>query len=279
MGDFYKTGLSLLPVISLTVTPAPSYGGQKPLKEKENPQLIGKRDINKGQLNFYSLEKEVATGRRMAAEIDRHSKLLDDPAVIEIVNRITQNIVINSDIKIPVTVKVIDSSDINAFALPGGFLYVNRGLIEAADNEAELAGVIAIACLFILMSIIAAPVCAGDKEDKEKIDRLSARIEEVKTEMIMLDHRMQSLRDAINKAGGEQRGLIRQIIRNTSAIRRGQLTVSTNGKDAATQIAWIGERITAANEKLERLSEQFAALAEILKDIPKQPAFAQITPD
>jgi predicted Zn-dependent protease len=143
MGDFYKTGLSLLLVFSLTVTPALGYGGQKPLNEKENPQLIGKRDINKGQLNFYSLEKEVATGRRMASEIDRYSKLLDDSTVLELVNRITQNIVINSDIKIPVTVKVIDSSDINAFALPGGFLYVNRGLIEATDNEAELAGVIA----------------------------------------------------------------------------------------------------------------------------------------
>jgi predicted Zn-dependent protease len=143
MGDYYQTGLSLLLAFSLTVTPALGDGGQKPLKEKENPQLIGKRDINKGQLNFYSLEKEVAVGRRMAAEMDRYSKPFDDPVVLELVNRVTQNIVNNSDIKIPVTVKVIDSSDINAFALPGGFLYVNRGLIEAADNEAELAGVIA----------------------------------------------------------------------------------------------------------------------------------------
>jgi predicted Zn-dependent protease len=143
MCDFYRTGLSLLLVFSLTVMPALGYDGQKPLREKENPQLIGKRDINKGQLNFYSLEKEVAIGRRMAAEMNRYSKLLDDSVVLELVNRIAQNIVINSDIKIPVTVKVVDSSDINAFALPGGFLYVNRGLIEAADNEAELAGVIA----------------------------------------------------------------------------------------------------------------------------------------
>src|SRR5262245_40909485 len=79
----------------------------------------------------------------MAAEMDRRSKLVADPILLEFVNRITQNIVINSDVKVPVTVKVIDSSEINAFALPGGFLYVNRGLIEAADNEAELAGVIA----------------------------------------------------------------------------------------------------------------------------------------
>jgi OmpA family/Peptidase family M48 len=130
--------LSLLLVFPLTVMPALGYDGQKPLREKENPQLIGKRDINKGQLNFYSLEKEVAIGRRMAAEMNRYSKLLDDSVVLELVNRVAQNIVINSDIKIPVTVKVVDSSDINAFALPGGFLYVNRGLIEAADNEADL---------------------------------------------------------------------------------------------------------------------------------------------
>lgn len=135
--------LSLALAFSLVVMPVDAYDGQKPLKEKENPLLIGKRDINKGQINFYSLEKEVAMGRQMAAEVNRYSKLVDDPIVLELVNRVTQNIVINSDIKVPVTVKVIDSPEINAFALPGGFLYVNRGLIEAADNEAELAGVIA----------------------------------------------------------------------------------------------------------------------------------------
>jgi predicted Zn-dependent protease len=139
-----KQLLPLLLAFSLAVAPAlASDDEEKPLKEKENPQLIGKRDINKGQLNFYSLEKEVAIGRQMAAEVDRHARLVDDPVILEFVNRVTQNIVINSDIKVPVTVKVIDSSDINAFALPGGFLYVNRGLIEAAENEAELAGVIA----------------------------------------------------------------------------------------------------------------------------------------
>ncbi len=79
----------------------------------------------------------------MAAEVDRHSKFVADPIIFEFLNRVTQNIVINSDVKVTVKVKVIDSSDINAFTLPGGFLYVNRGLIEAADNEAELAGAIA----------------------------------------------------------------------------------------------------------------------------------------
>jgi tol-pal system protein YbgF len=135
-----------------------------------------------------------------------------------------------------------------------------------------------IACLLILMSSVAAPVCAGDKEDKEKLDRLWTQIEDMKPEMITLEQQVQSLRDAINKAGGEQCSLIRQIIRNTSAIRRGQLTVSTNSNDATTQIASIGERITETNERLERLSEQFAALKKLIEDIPKQPAFAQITP-
>lgn len=113
------------------------------LNDKDNPLLIGKRDINKGQMNFYSIEKEVALGRQMALEVDRESKLITDPAVVEFVNRITQNLVLNSDAKLPFTVKVVDSDEVNAFALPGGFLYVNRGLLEAADNEAEVAGVMA----------------------------------------------------------------------------------------------------------------------------------------
>ncbi len=113
------------------------------LDDKDNPLLIGKRDLNKGSINFYSLEKEVALGRQLALEVDQQSKLMTDPFINEFVNRITQNLVLNSDAKVPFTVKVLDSEEVNAFALPGGFLYVNRGLIEAADNEAEIAGVMA----------------------------------------------------------------------------------------------------------------------------------------
>ncbi|MCI0336185.1 MAG: M48 family metallopeptidase [Acidobacteria bacterium] len=114
----------------------------KPLDTKNDPQLIGKRDINKGQLAFYGLDREVALGRQLAREVDRSSKFVTDPAVTEYVNRIAQNLVLHSDAKVPFTIKVIDSNDVNAFALPGGFLYVNRGLLEAADNEAEVAGVL-----------------------------------------------------------------------------------------------------------------------------------------
>jgi predicted Zn-dependent protease len=116
---------------------------QKPLEDKHNPQLIGKRDINKGQLDFYSLDKEIALGRQLAAETDRSLQFVSDPIITEYVNRVGQNIVLHSDSKIPFTIKVVDSPDVNAFALPGGNLYVNRGLIEAAENEAELAGVMA----------------------------------------------------------------------------------------------------------------------------------------
>ena len=115
----------------------------KSLDDKNNPALIGKRDINKGSIQFYSIEREVAIGRQLAAEVDRSSKIINDPLVSEYVNRIAQNVVLHSDSKVPFTIKVIDSQEVNAFALPGGFLYVNRGLIEAADNEAEVAGVVA----------------------------------------------------------------------------------------------------------------------------------------
>jgi predicted Zn-dependent protease len=113
------------------------------LKDKENPLMIGKRDINKGTIDFYSLEKEAAIGRQLAAEIDSQSKFITDPLVTEYVNRVGQNIVLRSDAKIPFTIKVLDSPDVNAFALPGGFLYVNSGAILAAESEAEIAGVMA----------------------------------------------------------------------------------------------------------------------------------------
>jgi predicted Zn-dependent protease len=142
---YRQIGATLL-ICALAALPTLGQTAAKPkskLNDKENPLLIGKRDINKGQMNFYSLEKEVALGRQLALEVDRESKLINDPVILEFVNRITQNIVLNSDAKIPFNVKVIDSDDVNAFALPGGHLYVNRGLIEAADNEAEIAGVMA----------------------------------------------------------------------------------------------------------------------------------------
>src|SRR5215831_2148925 len=117
-------------------------------KDKKKPKNadvdnIGSRNINKGSINFISLDKEIAMGRQLAAEVERQVKLIDDPTVTEYVNRVGQNIVRNSDSQVPFTIKVIDSDEINAFALPGGFFYVNSGLILAADEEAELAGVMA----------------------------------------------------------------------------------------------------------------------------------------
>jgi predicted Zn-dependent protease len=127
--------------------PEPSKTDQakkiEPLKEKENPLLIGKRDINKGSMDFFSLEKEAQMGRQVAAEIDSQARFITDPVITEYVNRVGQNIALRSDAKIPFTIKVIESEDVNAFALPGGFLYVNSGLLLAADNEAEIAGVMA----------------------------------------------------------------------------------------------------------------------------------------
>ncbi len=132
--------------------PAPAAQQQtpQPVQQQEQPKVkagseqdvnsIGDRSIGKG-LDMYSLESEIAMGKEAAQEIERTSKLVDDPIVVEYVNRVGQNLVRNSDAKVPFTIKVIDSDEINAFALPGGFFYVNSGLILAADTEAELAGV------------------------------------------------------------------------------------------------------------------------------------------
>ena len=118
---------------------------KKPLSTGEDPNMIGKRNINKGLWGKIAAgtESEVKMGRQLAAQVDKEAKFIDDPIITEYVNRVGQNIVLHSDAKVPFTIKVIDSDEVNAFALPGGFFYVNKGLILAADNEAELAGVMA----------------------------------------------------------------------------------------------------------------------------------------
>ena len=113
-----------------------------PKNSKEDVEAIGNRNVGKG-VNLYSLEREIGLGKQLAQEVERSSKLIDDPVVTEYVNRVGQNLVRNSDARVPFTIKVIDSDEINAFALPGGFFYVNSGLILHAQDESELAGVMA----------------------------------------------------------------------------------------------------------------------------------------
>ena len=113
-----------------------------PKNSKEDVEAIGNRSVGKG-INLYSLEREIALGKGLAQEVERSSKLIDDPVVTEYVNRVGQNLVRNSDARVPFTIKVIDSDEVNAFALPGGFFYVNSGLILRAQEESELAGVMA----------------------------------------------------------------------------------------------------------------------------------------
>ena len=123
-----------------------------PIPQQDNPKVkpgskadvdaIGNRGVGKG-INFYSVEREIALGKSLAQQVERSSRIVDDPVVSEYVNRVGQNLVRNSDAKVPFTIKVIDSDVVNAFALPGGFFYVDSGLILRADSESELAGVMA----------------------------------------------------------------------------------------------------------------------------------------
>jgi len=125
-------------LVTSTLVVSPAFAGDK----KKDPDEIGNRDVGKG-MNFYSIEKEIALGKQMAQEVERQAKIVDDPIVAEYVNRVGQNLVRNSDAKVPFTIKVIDSEEINAFALPGGFFFVNTGIVQNAANEAEMAGVMA----------------------------------------------------------------------------------------------------------------------------------------
>ena len=120
----------------------------KTLSTNEDPGMIGKRNINGGADKIFgwlggSQEKEMAIGRQLALEVEQQAKMVEDEMVTEYINRVGQNIVLHSDAKIPFTIKVIDSDEVNAFALPGGFFFVNKGLILGADNESELAGAMA----------------------------------------------------------------------------------------------------------------------------------------
>jgi len=131
---------------------APKKAADQPIAQKDNPDVkpgseadvnaIGNRSVGKG-LDFYSLEHEIALGKQLAQEVDKSAKFINDPVVNEYVNRVGQNLVRNSDARVPFTIKVIDSDVVNAFALPGGFFYVDSGLILHADEESELAGVMA----------------------------------------------------------------------------------------------------------------------------------------
>jgi beta-barrel assembly-enhancing protease len=120
----------------------------RPVKSRHDGSIrdidaVGNRNVGcgRGVGNWFSIEKQIAMGRSYSEQVEAASKMISDPEVTEYINRLGQNIVRNSDSEVPFTIKVVDSDEVNAFALPGGFFYVDSGLILAADNEAELAGV------------------------------------------------------------------------------------------------------------------------------------------
>jgi len=134
-----------------SIDPAPAVQSSRPqgvasagnpLPSKYDVSQIGHRDVGSG-LDFYSIDREIALGQQLSNEVEQSARLVIDPIINEYINRIGQNLVRNSDARVPFTIKVLDTDEVNAFALPGGFFYVNSGLILAADDEAELAGVMA----------------------------------------------------------------------------------------------------------------------------------------
>jgi beta-barrel assembly-enhancing protease len=137
-----KAGHAAL-LLSVLACSAPASAQDKAAQNKKDDiNQIGNRDVGKG-VNFYSLEKEMALGKQLAQEVQRQAKIVDDPLVSEYVNRVGQNLVRNSDAKVPFTFQVIENEVPNAFALPGGYVFVNTGLIEVAEEEDELAGAMA----------------------------------------------------------------------------------------------------------------------------------------
>ena len=129
-----------LVILALCLGGTPLLSAQS--KNEYDLKDIGHRGVGKG-LDFYSLEKEIALGKQLSQQVLSTSRIVKDPVINEYVNRLTQNLVRHSDAHVPFTVHVVESPEINAFALPGGYFFVNTGLILAADNESQLAGVMA----------------------------------------------------------------------------------------------------------------------------------------
>jgi predicted Zn-dependent protease len=127
-------------ILSIVLAAGASAADQK--NKKDDPNQIGDRDVGKC-LNFYSIDKEMALGKQLADEVGRESKIDDDPVLSEYVNRVGQNLARNSDAKVPFIFRVIDGDEMNAFALPGGYVFVYTGLIKLSSEEDEFAGALA----------------------------------------------------------------------------------------------------------------------------------------
>lgn len=129
-------------ILAAALAAAIAHAGDKKKDQKDDPNQIGNRNVSQG-INFYSLEKEMALGKQLAEEVQRQARIVDDPLISEYVNRVGQNLVRNSDAKVPFTFKVIEGEALNAFALPGGYVFVYTGLLKLADEEDEFAGAVA----------------------------------------------------------------------------------------------------------------------------------------
>ena len=139
-----------------------------------------------------------------------------------------------------------------------------------------------ITSVILFLTFVSLPLHAGSSSEndlREKLDRMATQLEELKTETIMLGEQVESLREIINRIGGEQSTLIIQMRDNISAIGRAQSSISTNSRDASRQLSDMGERITVANEQIEQFSEEFTRLQKLIEETPGQPALAQVTPE
>jgi predicted Zn-dependent protease len=131
-----------VPTAFLALSLVTAVWAQAPKNKKDDPDQIGSRDVGKG-INIYSIEREMALGKQLAEEVTRQAKLMEDPLISEYVNRICQNLARSSDAKVPITCQMIEGDTPNAFALPGGFIFVYTGLLKLADEEDEMAAAIA----------------------------------------------------------------------------------------------------------------------------------------
>ena len=134
---------SLIAVLLSVALPLFAADSKKPTDKKKDPEEIGDRNVSGRFNNFYSIEKELALGKQLSIEVRRQARVIEDPIVAEYINRLGQTLARNSDVTFPVSFTLVESDEINAFTLPGGYVFINTGMFKLSDNEAELASVLA----------------------------------------------------------------------------------------------------------------------------------------
>jgi tol-pal system protein YbgF len=128
--------------------------------------------------------------------------------------------------------------------------------------------------VFLLLAF-SAPAAS---DQKERDAQLKLALDQLRAEIVVLERQVRSMQEAQDRNTGQLNALVTQIIDNVTAIRQAQSRVSESSVSALGAVGALGERLSATNQQIEALSGQLAELKKMVENLPKLPAFTQITP-